>query len=140
MKTLVFHSVKGGVGRTLALCNVAKALAETGRKVLMLDFDYLAPGLHHKWNKPSGCGYLEYLEHFSIEDRAGGKSAADRWHELGRNIKRVGKNLYLLRAGDETRGPIGSSSHPISSTGCSIRQDPRSSDSTPAPSRWSGWT
>lgn len=103
MKTLVFHSVKGGVGRTLALCNVARALAETDRKVLMLDFDYLAPGLHHKWGKPPGSGYLEYLEHLGIEDRAGGKSVADRWRELGRNIDRIGKNLYLLRAGDETR-------------------------------------
>jgi len=48
MRTLVFHSVKGGLGRTLALCNLARALASTGRRVLMLDFDFTAPGLHHR--------------------------------------------------------------------------------------------
>jgi len=55
MRTLVFYSVKGGLGRTLALCNLARALASTGRRVLMLDFDFTAPGLHRK---SPGPGYL----------------------------------------------------------------------------------
>ncbi len=48
-KTLfvTFYSFKGGVGRTLALLNVACILAGLGRRVLMIDFDLEAPGLTH---------------------------------------------------------------------------------------------
>ena len=40
-----FYSFKGGVGRSMALLNVAYALAGRGRHVLMLDLDLEAPGL-----------------------------------------------------------------------------------------------
>jgi hypothetical protein len=43
--TITFYSFKGGVGRTMALVNVAALLAEMGRKVLVVDFDLEAPGL-----------------------------------------------------------------------------------------------
>jgi len=42
---VTFYSYKGGVGRTMAMANVAALLARRGRKVLMLDFDLEAPGL-----------------------------------------------------------------------------------------------
>jgi len=40
-----FYSYKGGVGRTMALANVAELLYQRGLKVLMVDFDLEAPGL-----------------------------------------------------------------------------------------------
>ncbi|OBQ35847.1 MAG: hypothetical protein AN487_14530 [Anabaena sp. CRKS33] len=40
-----FYSFKGGVGRTMALANVAELLYQRGLKVLMVDFDLEAPGL-----------------------------------------------------------------------------------------------
>lgn len=40
-----FYSYKGGVGRTMALANVAELLYRRGLKVLMVDFDLEAPGL-----------------------------------------------------------------------------------------------
>lgn len=40
-----FYSFKGGVGRSMALVNVAYELAKNGRRVLMVDFDLEAPGL-----------------------------------------------------------------------------------------------
>ena len=40
-----FYSYKGGVGRSMALANVADVLARTGLRVLMIDFDLEAPGL-----------------------------------------------------------------------------------------------
>jgi MinD-like ATPase involved in chromosome partitioning or flagellar assembly len=43
--TITFYSFKGGVGRTLALVNVAALLAQMGRNVLLVDFDLEAPGL-----------------------------------------------------------------------------------------------
>jgi len=40
-----FYSFKGGVGRSMAVLNVAYALAAKGRNVLVLDMDLEAPGL-----------------------------------------------------------------------------------------------
>ncbi|BCB87978.1 FxSxx-COOH system tetratricopeptide repeat protein [Phytohabitans suffuscus] len=41
-----FYSFKGGVGRTMALANIAWILASNGRKVLTVDWDLESPGLH----------------------------------------------------------------------------------------------
>lgn len=46
MYVTTFYSFKGGVGRTLALVNVGVELAQSGRRVLLVDFDLEAPGLH----------------------------------------------------------------------------------------------
>jgi tetratricopeptide (TPR) repeat protein/MinD-like ATPase involved in chromosome partitioning or flagellar assembly len=40
-----FYSFKGGVGRSMALANVAELLYQRGARVLMVDFDLEAPGL-----------------------------------------------------------------------------------------------
>jgi MinD-like ATPase involved in chromosome partitioning or flagellar assembly len=45
MYVVTFYSFKGGVGRTMAMVNVAAELARTGRRVLLVDFDLVAPGL-----------------------------------------------------------------------------------------------
>ena len=42
---VTFYSFKGGVGRTMALLNVACILAGRGRRVLAIDLDLEAPGL-----------------------------------------------------------------------------------------------
>jgi hypothetical protein len=42
---LVFYSIKGGVGRSTALAAIAWDLAETGKRVLVLDLDLESPGL-----------------------------------------------------------------------------------------------
>ena len=46
MFSTTFYSFKGGVGRTLALVNVAIELAKDGNNVALIDFDLEAPGLH----------------------------------------------------------------------------------------------
>lgn len=43
---ITFYSYKGGVGRSMALANVAWVLASNGSRVLMIDWDLEAPGLH----------------------------------------------------------------------------------------------
>jgi len=70
MKTITFYSYKGGVGRTLALSNIAKRLSEFGKKVCLLDFDLEAPGLHHKFQKnivekDLKKGIVDYIYEFS---------------------------------------------------------------------------
>ena len=45
MLTVTFYSFRGGVGRTMALANVAAYLARQGKSVFLVDFDLEAPGL-----------------------------------------------------------------------------------------------
>ena len=45
-KIITFYSYKGGTGRSMALANVAWILASNGKRVLTLDWDLEAPGLH----------------------------------------------------------------------------------------------
>src|SRR5882724_5199890 len=42
-----FYSYKGGVGRSMALANVAEYLYRRGARVLMIDWDLEAPGLEN---------------------------------------------------------------------------------------------
>jgi MinD-like ATPase involved in chromosome partitioning or flagellar assembly/tetratricopeptide (TPR) repeat protein len=67
---ITFYSFKGGVGRTLALANVATLLAKDKRepcRVLVWDFDLAAPGLQQvfkaKWSGPRR-GFVEYVHHY----------------------------------------------------------------------------
>lgn len=45
-KIITFYSYKGGTGRSMALANVAWILASKGKRVLTVDWDLEAPGLH----------------------------------------------------------------------------------------------
>lgn len=51
METVAFYSYKGGVGRTLLVANTAQFLALSGRRVVVLDLDFEAPGLLYKLGK-----------------------------------------------------------------------------------------
>jgi len=68
METVAFHSFKGGVGRTSAALNFARAVASAGQNVLLLELDVDAPGVRHKpglFNEEAGqLGYVDYLAHF----------------------------------------------------------------------------
>jgi len=73
MKTITFYSYKGGVGRTLALANIAKRLAEFNKKVCLIDFDLEAPGLHHKFKENIGSkginrGLVDYINYFNCNN------------------------------------------------------------------------
>ena len=43
---ITFYSYKGGTGRTMAMQNIAWILASNGHRVLLIDWDLEAPGLH----------------------------------------------------------------------------------------------
>jgi MinD superfamily P-loop ATPase len=53
-KIITFYSYKGGAGRSMALANVAWILASNGKRVLTVDWDLEAPGLHRY--------YMPFLE------------------------------------------------------------------------------
>src|SRR5262245_32682594 len=48
---ITFYSYKGGTGRSMLLANVAWLLAANGQRVLTIDWDLEAPGLH-RYFKP----------------------------------------------------------------------------------------
>src|SRR5579884_784853 len=49
---VTFYSFKGGVGRSMALANIAELFYRSGLKVLMVDFDLEAPGLEQYFEVP----------------------------------------------------------------------------------------
>jgi MinD-like ATPase involved in chromosome partitioning or flagellar assembly len=52
-EVISFYSYKGGVGRSMLLANVAVVLAQRGRRVLCIDFDLEAGGLHTIFGLPA---------------------------------------------------------------------------------------
>ncbi len=68
---VTFYSFKGGVGRTFALANIAIILARWGYKVLCIDWDLEAPGLHNYFEqigyKSGAPGILDMLLEFNKE-------------------------------------------------------------------------
>lgn len=60
-----FYSFKGGVGRSMALANIAAHLAENGKNVLVVDFDLEAPGLSLMFpTKADIPGVLEFVHEY----------------------------------------------------------------------------
>lgn len=101
MKTITFYSYKGGVGRTLALSNIATRLAELGRKVFLIDFDFEAPGLPFKFktfNRNSiQRGLVDYIHEYSIKHEVPSSIKPYTYTvNLGKGIR----DIYLLPAGN----------------------------------------
>lgn len=97
---IAFYSYKGGVGRSLALANLAYVLAREGRKVLILDFDLEAPGQHQsdlfRLASP-GPGivdmlgdYMDYREHLNT-------GANDAYHLKLEHYLRIGEGWQPRR-------------------------------------------
>lgn len=71
----VFASIKGGVGRSTALCVAAAHLSRRGRRVLAIDFDLEAPGIGSmllQENELPQFGSLDFL----VESQVGGFDAS----------------------------------------------------------------
>jgi MinD-like ATPase involved in chromosome partitioning or flagellar assembly len=96
---VTFYSYKGGVGRSMALANVAADLAAKGRRVVMIDFDLEAPGLDafEELNlKPGAPGLVEYVSEYLATDIAPPVSGFVQ--EI--THKKAGRgNLWVLHAG-----------------------------------------
>lgn len=74
METITFYSYKGGVGRTLALANLAMYLYHLGFKVCLMDFDLEAPGLPYKFptlikTEDINDGLVDYIHFFLKKGR-----------------------------------------------------------------------
>lgn len=89
MKQIItFYSYKGGVGRTFALANIGVLLAKRGKKVLLIDFDLEAPGLHRYFQKHIFEDFRSKLGLIHLLHEATKNAAADwRMHVQDLHIK-----------------------------------------------------
>ena len=108
-----FYSYKGGVGRSMALANVADVLSRRGLKVLMIDFDLEAPGLEQFFYRGDEReqrdavrrqpGLLDLL--LAYKEAMSVTGGGDDFREIGRYIATIfprrpqGGRLDLLPAG-----------------------------------------
>lgn len=99
MYTVTFYSYKGGVGRTMALTNVAYLLGAGGKRVLLIDFDLEAPGLSsYDPFREGGArrGLVEYITEYIETNRAPDVAGYINKFSAGE------ANLWLLSAGNHT--------------------------------------
>ncbi len=83
---VTFYSYKGGTGRTMALANVAWILAANGYRVLAVDWDLEAPGLHRFFHPfldlatlEATPGLINLITEYQEEVRRPGRRAPN-WH------------------------------------------------------------
>ncbi|MGQ4404274.1 FxSxx-COOH system tetratricopeptide repeat protein [Streptomyces hayashii] len=98
-RIITFYSYKGGTGRTMALANTAWILAANGARVLAVDWDLEAPGLHrffHPFLDPSTLaatpGVIDMITEYSWAAISGGHRSG-AWH---RQYARVGLHAVSL--------------------------------------------
>jgi len=75
-RIISFYSYKGGTGRSMAVANVGWILASRGKRVLLVDWDLEAPGLHRYLHPfledrelAQSCGVIDFLTEFSVAAR-----------------------------------------------------------------------
>jgi cellulose biosynthesis protein BcsQ len=109
---VTFYSYKGGVGRSMALANVAWALAEKyNRKVLVIDWDLEAPGLHRFFALEDGDierGLIDLLYDYKDLLKGAPQSLPERLVDVGKYIRPVeqfkgGGSISLLAAGRQDK-------------------------------------
>src|SRR5688500_9137310 len=73
-RIITFYSYKGGTGRSMPLANIAWMLACEGRRVLAIDWDLEAPGLH-RYFRPfliddevtASEGLMDFVDRYATE-------------------------------------------------------------------------
>lgn len=123
-RIITFYSYKGGTGRSMALANVAWILASHGQKVLTIDWDLEAPGLH-RYFRPflddseleSTPGLVEFFSEFTEGSRRQAlavaaattapsptqtKDSAESWFDSYANLLRFACSIDYDFSGDGT--------------------------------------
>src|SRR3954454_10241439 len=92
-RIITFYSYKGGTGRSMVLANVAWVLASNGKRVLVIDWDLEAPGLH-RYFAPflhdkelvgyESQGVIDFFMDFAVRAATPpheGERLPDKWYE-----------------------------------------------------------
>jgi len=103
-RIFTFYSYKGGVGRTMALANVATLLAREGARVLAADWDLEAPGLDRYFREAPGVpafraaqeapGIVDYTHEIRMRGHADWRDYVTAVH-----LPRAEHPVHLLPAG-----------------------------------------
>jgi len=109
-KIITFYSYKGGTGRTMMLANVAWILASNGKRVLAIDWDLEAPGLHRFFHPflidkelVSTKGLIDFIIEFAVESVTPVQEEQDRGnHEW---YKTLARQILLYAVSLEWRFP-----------------------------------
>ncbi|PWU48500.1 hypothetical protein DLJ47_28255 [Micromonospora sp. S4605] len=87
-RIFTLYSYKGGTGRSMALANIAWILASNGKRVLAVDWDLEAPGLHRYFHpflpdkeSSSTPGLMDMLWNYASAVVDSGQSRHDGWRE-----------------------------------------------------------
>lgn len=108
-KIVTFYSYKGGTGRSMALANVAWILASNGLRVLAIDWDLEAPGLHRYLHPflddpelASSSGIVDYLADVTVAARhaataartePGSTTGGEPWWRAWTNLRRYSHSI-----------------------------------------------
>jgi hypothetical protein len=121
---VTFYSYKGGTGRTMALANAGWILASNGKRVLLIDWDFEAPGLHRYLHPfiedkelASTPGLIDFFTDFAVAARVANMDASNsdaKWFEPYASLVRYtvpvdwefpnGGALELVAAGRQDAG------------------------------------
>ena len=91
---IVITSVGPGEGKSTVISNLGLAMAETDRRVLLIDGDLRNPRLHEIFGVPNGEGLTELLRNESLLNAPPSELAASRLVRVTAN-----SGLFLLPAG-----------------------------------------
>ncbi|WP_260604286.1 KGGVGR-motif variant AAA ATPase [Streptomyces sp. WAC05374] len=87
-RIITFYSYKGGTGRSMAVANTAWVLASNGLRVLVVDWDLEAPGLHQYFHPflpdhelRSSPGVIDLVWEFATAAVDPGTPDEPGWHE-----------------------------------------------------------
>ncbi|WP_433396313.1 FxSxx-COOH system tetratricopeptide repeat protein [Streptomyces sp. CA-146814] len=98
-RIVTFYSYKGGTGRTMALANTAWILAANGKRVLAVDWDLEAPGLHrffHPFLDPATLGATTGVIDLITEYAWAATSPAQRAEDWHRDYARIQPHAVSL--------------------------------------------
>ncbi len=105
-QVITFYSYKGGVGRTMALANIAVLLAKWDYNVLVIDWDLEAPGIEYFFkdfasihNITNSAGLIDLL--FAFINKPQESSVPLTWEDfvLPIEIPGISKSIDLITAG-----------------------------------------
>jgi hypothetical protein len=111
-RIVTFYSYKGGIGRTMAVANVGWILASAGLRVLLIDWDLEAPGLH-RYLSPflddpelaATPGIIDFLCDFATETRI--KHTTDDWYQSSVSLLRYTQGVDWKFPGNGTLEFVG---------------------------------
>lgn len=137
-RIVTFYSYKGGTGRTMALANTAWILAANGKRVLAVDWDLEAPGLHrffHPFLDPSTLGATTGVIDLITEYAWAATSPVERSDDWHRDYARIQPHAVSLTPenlgwGVPGRAARSTSSPPGSRTASTPRRSPPSTGTT----------